>query len=292
MGDETYIENLPSDITAETIGQIFGSIGFTVVQAEISTTGINTCAASVKFQSAAEAKSVLETFNGATLPGFDKPLRISYNQHGGAAALAAGVAAALMAAEGGCGGGAAGGYGKGGGYGKAAAHGAMLGMQGSMQPYAPAKTGDPDNLYIKGLPGTADEAFVEQLFNQYGTVRQCKVMKKSNDQPTCHAMVRFATAEDAATVIGTLNGGMLEGFSTPLEITYLVYKPKGAGKGGNAPTSGDPETQHLLDEWLKAKRTRDFGTADAIRAQLRAQGVDPDKERPKWDGAEDMSSMK
>merc|ERR1712014_571571 len=99
---------------------------------------------------------------------------------------------------------------------------------GSMQSYAPAKTGDPDNLYVKGLPGSADEAFVEQVFSQYGKVRQCKVMKKSNDQPTCHAMVRFASAEEAAHVIETLNGGMLEGTSTALEITYLVYKPKGA----------------------------------------------------------------
>jgi len=291
MGDDNlYIQNLPGDITADTIGQIFGAIGYTVVQATITKQPrMNTCAAEVQFQSAGEAKFVLETFNGATLPGFDKPLNISYNQQGGAASLAAGLAAALMAAGGG----------GGKGYGKApAAKGAMLGMQGSMQPYAkPAKTGDPDNLYIKGLPASADEAFVEQVFNQYGTVRQCKLMKKG-EGPNCHAMVRFASAEDAATVISTLNGGMLEGHSTPLEITYLIYKQdKFANSGGAMGHMGggggmghDPDTQNMLDEWLKAKRTRDFNTADALRATLRAQGVDPDKEFPKsW---ESESSMK
>merc|ERR1712083_1236732 len=96
-------------------------------------------------------------------------------------------------------------------------------MQGDSVPYGQQKTSDPDNLYIKGLPGTADEAFVEQVFNQYGMVRQCKVLKKG-DGPNCHAMVRFASAEDAATVMSTLNGGMLEGFSTPLDISYIQYK--------------------------------------------------------------------
>merc|ERR1712014_304684 len=101
-----------------------------------------------------------------------------YPEGSGAAAMAA----ALASMMGGMGGG---------GYGKAPAE--KFGMQGGMQPYA--NTEASNNLYIKGLPGTADEAFVEQLFNQYGTVQTVKVLKKG-DGPNCHAMVRFATAEE------------------------------------------------------------------------------------------------
>ncbi len=35
-----------------------------------------------------------------------------------------------------------------------------------------------------------------------------------------------------------------------------------------------------LDRWVIAKRDRDFATADAIRSELRKQGVDADIERP------------
>jgi RNA recognition motif-containing protein len=288
--DNLYFQNLPSDMTVETISSIFGAIGYRVTQAKImppTKPGVSTCAAMVRFVSVADAKFVLDNFNDTCLPGFEKPLSISYaTKQGGASAHPPGsgpaaMAAALAAMMGG----------GGGGYGKAPVEKpAMLGMQGVSQPYL--KTEASNNLYIKGLPGTADEAFVEQLFNQYGTVQTVKVLKKG-DGPNCHAMVRFATAEEASTIISTLNGGMLEGFTTALEISYAQSKTGMAnsgmgsmmglmgGDGGFGGGSDDLTTQQMLDEWVKCKRTRDYATADSLRAQLRAQGVDPDTERPK-----------
>jgi len=35
-----------------------------------------------------------------------------------------------------------------------------------------------------------------------------------------------------------------------------------------------------LDQWVNAKRIKDFATADRIRDELRAQGIEPDKARP------------
>merc|ERR1712039_404100 len=52
---------------------------------------------------------------------------------------------------------------------------------------------------------------------------------------------------------------------------------------GGGPTMGsseDPFTKQQLDKWLAAKRQGDFATADAIRFELRAMGVDPDTVRP------------
>merc|ERR1719329_1825047 len=47
------------------------------------------------------------------------------------------------------------------------------------------------------------------------------------------------------------------------------------------PPSGSAANEALLDEWVEAKRAKDFATADRIRDDLRAAGVDPDRHRPK-----------
>merc|ERR1712066_884983 len=48
----------------------------------------------------------------------------------------------------------------------------------------------------------------------------------------------------------------------------------------------DEETDEQLDRWLVAKRSKDFETADAIRDELRAVGVDPDTVRPRgWEAS-------
>eukprot|EP00930_Biecheleria_cincta_P087640 TRINITY_DN7686_c0_g1_i1.p1 TRINITY_DN7686_c0_g1~~TRINITY_DN7686_c0_g1_i1.p1 ORF type:complete len:382 (+),score=77.33 TRINITY_DN7686_c0_g1_i1:48-1148(+) len=314
--DNLYLQNLPLDMTEDTITQIFGAVGYRVVQCKVMPPrqpGGTTCVAMVRFASLDEAKFVLESFNGTQLPGFEKPLHISYAGKAGAAsgfapgsgpaALAAALAAAVA---GGCGGaagfgaaGGAAGFGAAGGpfgigYGKAPVA-SMMSQQVAMQPYMapkiePKVPGQSDNLYIKGLPAAADESFVKQLFDQYGTVRTCKVLKKNEGDPR-HALVRFSSVEEATTIINTLNGGMLEGFTTPLEITYAVEKtlanlggPNSIGgmgsMGGGCGGTGDPNVEQMLDEWVKAKRMRDFATADSIRAVLRSQGVDPDHARP------------
>ena len=40
------------------------------------------------------------------------------------------------------------------------------------------------------------------------------------------------------------------------------------------------ELELILDDWVRAKRAKEFDTADRIRDGLRAQGIDPDIERP------------
>mmetsp|Transcript_41163 Transcript_41163/g.68446 ORF Transcript_41163/g.68446 Transcript_41163/m.68446 type:complete len:340 (+) Transcript_41163:162-1181(+) len=42
----------------------------------------------------------------------------------------------------------------------------------------------------------------------------------------------------------------------------------------------DDETEKMLDNWVLAKRGKDFPTADRLRDQLRAKGIEPDKARP------------
>ena len=42
----------------------------------------------------------------------------------------------------------------------------------------------------------------------------------------------------------------------------------------------DDDVEATLDQWVNAKRAKDFVTADRIRMELRARGVEPDKVRP------------
>merc|ERR1712217_583533 len=51
-------------------------------------------------------------------------------------------------------------------------------------------------------------------------------------------------------------------------------------QAGGSGYTGDPATELQLDKWLSAKRMGDFATADAIRTELRAMGIDPDTVRP------------
>jgi len=58
--------------------------------------------------------------------------------------------------------------------------------------------------------------------------------------------------------------------------------PGGAGPNlwGASGGTYDRKTEAKLDEWVKAKRARDFTTSDAIQLELEAQGVDPKAARP------------
>merc|ERR1712217_702861 len=42
----------------------------------------------------------------------------------------------------------------------------------------------------------------------------------------------------------------------------------------------DPKTEARLDQWVQAKRARDFTVADAIQAELEARGIEPKLARP------------
>eukprot|EP00930_Biecheleria_cincta_P101379 TRINITY_DN93023_c0_g1_i1.p1 TRINITY_DN93023_c0_g1~~TRINITY_DN93023_c0_g1_i1.p1 ORF type:complete len:341 (-),score=49.88 TRINITY_DN93023_c0_g1_i1:53-1075(-) len=290
-GDMLYIQNMPLDVTEETIKQIFAAVGYRVQQSKVLQGK-----AMVRFESPAEAKLVLESFDGTLLPGFDNPLQIRYASRPGGAQPAARPAGVIPMppVAGGCG-----------GYGKfPVAKPPALTQPGWGQPYGqpygqvqpavpavpaipavPAVAGsDPqptDNLYIKGLPPTADEAFVKELFNQYSTVTTCKVLRRHPGEP-CHALVRFQTVEAATSIKNQLDGGILEGHTNALEIKYATQKKMHPMSFAGNPFGGGlgTDTEAMLDEWVKAKRFRDFATADSLRAQLRGMGIDPDVVRP------------
>jgi len=206
--ENLYVQNLPHDITEQTIQQIFAAVGYRVAQSKVlkAQTPGATCVAMVRFESKEEAMKVRDNFDGTLLPGFDKPLLIRYA--GNKPAAAAQTPVQLTD----------------GNYGRAPMENTVVnGGKGGSQPYTKAAPEPSDNIYIKGLPPVADEAFVRELFGSYGTVTQCKVLRKNAGEP-CHALVRFSSIDEATTIKSQLNGGILEGSTDKLSIEFAAKK--------------------------------------------------------------------
>jgi RNA recognition motif-containing protein len=171
------------------------------------------------------------------------------------------------------------------------------------------------NIYISDLPAGMDEDTLKALFGAYGTVTWGKVFQ-GKGKPGSSGIIEFASIEEAKWVVENVSGNIPEGLSTPVTITFKKAKAAGGGgkgfgkdggkaallsalmgqfgggnrsspyggggkggKGGAQGQSFDAETEQMLDQWVQAKRSRDFATADSLRTVLRAQGVDPDTVR-------------
>merc|ERR1719310_1707502 len=76
---------------------------------------------------------------------------------------------------------------------------------------------------------------------------------------------------------------MMQQFQQMQQMMGQMMSQMGRGGKGSAkakPGPYDPETEAKLDQWVQAKRARDFVTSDAIQAELEAQGVDTKAARP------------
>lgn len=95
-----------------------------------------------------------------------------------------------------------------------------------------------DNTYITGLPIGTDMDAIVSLFGSVGaTVKQVRVQPPRNDASGVHALVRFATVEEAKQIVQNFNGQTLKGHDHPLAIKYATQKPRTDGYGA-APVQG------------------------------------------------------
>mmetsp|Transcript_51581 Transcript_51581/g.95454 ORF Transcript_51581/g.95454 Transcript_51581/m.95454 type:complete len:340 (-) Transcript_51581:41-1060(-) len=103
-----------------------------------------------------------------------------------------------------------------------------------------------DNLFVAGLPGNATLEDVQQLFGQYGTVVQAKVLDPNRTTGKVAALVRFPTTNEAVAVKTAVaqQANIPNGLTEPVQITFAFQKTGGAGAGWNgsspAPPSGGP----------------------------------------------------
>jgi RNA recognition motif-containing protein len=86
-------------------------------------------------------------------------------------------------------------------------------------------------LYVGTLPYETDEAALEQLFSQYGTIDSVRVMRDmATGRARGFAFVEMGTDEEAQAAEQGLNQYQLGGRS--LTVNEARPKPAGAGGGG------------------------------------------------------------
>mmetsp|Transcript_3518 Transcript_3518/g.8462 ORF Transcript_3518/g.8462 Transcript_3518/m.8462 type:complete len:461 (+) Transcript_3518:68-1450(+) len=88
------------------------------------------------------------------------------------------------------------------------------------------------NLHVAGLPDTADEDSVRQLFAAYGTVESVKVIPRKGGAPT-YGFVKYQSPEMARYAVDGLTGYQIDGNTLTLRLTS--NEPLEAYKGGGGP---------------------------------------------------------
>lgn len=89
--------------------------------------------------------------------------------------------------------------------------------------------GEPGNndakLFVGSIPKTADEAFLRELFEPYGTVEDIFIMKDQNGGGKGCAFIKMAYKEQALYAIRSLDGTkQLEGCFRPIEVRFAETK--------------------------------------------------------------------
>merc|ERR1711972_1252284 len=86
------------------------------------------------------------------------------------------------------------------------------------------------NVFVSDLPLDVDDAKLQEVFAQYGTVTWSKVMP-SKGKPAGAGIVEFASIEGAKWVVENLNGNLAAGIDTPVSLAFKRDKSKGDSKG-------------------------------------------------------------
>lgn len=232
-GDNLHVSGLPAGTTEDLIHSIFGA-GVTQCRVMQSKHIPDECVALVRFHSAQEAAEARLSVDGTSLSGVDRPIVVKFaGGKGGvrsAPASVGGVAAPLPSS-----------YGK-----AAAADWGCGGMPAAFARSAPyqmickvPEAAPNANLFVAGLPQHIDEDWCRQLFCQYGTVVECKVLPPKVDPSTSNALVRFRSIEEAASVKSSLQGCSVSGCHATLS---LEFARSGAGA---SPASGQQTPQFV-----------------------------------------------
>jgi len=136
---------------------------------------------------------------------------------------------------------------------------------------------------VRALPEDTTEQEIEEIFAAFGQIEKISLLPAKRSRRS--AFVTFSIWGEALDAIEALNGSRpdnLKGEYNQLGVVLAEPKPQ---KGNPEPRNGD-NIQSQLDSWVEAKRYRDFETADGLRQELRAQGIEPEQERPNtWESS-------
>ena len=89
-------------------------------------------------------------------------------------------------------------------------------------------------LYVGGLPYSATESQLNDLFAQHGTVESARIITdKFTGQSRGFGFVEMSSQEEAQAAISAVNGTQMEGRTlTVNEAKPMVKRDFGGGRGG------------------------------------------------------------
>jgi RNA recognition motif-containing protein len=198
-GTNVWAGNLPATITDDDVSGLFGAYGTIVSFKILKKTRETETAAMVNYAAASQAALAIQSLNGQTLSGEEKPLIVKL------------ASPKVLQTN---------------------AYPAPAPIQYQMPKPAfipqPQQTGLPmpcDNLWVGNLPLAFTEADLNTLFSLYGTVIQSKILKqRTPTEPVLAAMVRFSSVAQAVSAISALNGFHVDPAGRPLEIRFASKK--------------------------------------------------------------------
>eukprot|EP00928_Gymnodinium_smaydae_P039809 TRINITY_DN27118_c0_g1_i1.p1 TRINITY_DN27118_c0_g1~~TRINITY_DN27118_c0_g1_i1.p1 ORF type:complete len:452 (+),score=103.77 TRINITY_DN27118_c0_g1_i1:99-1358(+) len=81
-----------------------------------------------------------------------------------------------------------------------------------------------ENLYIQGLPLELDENLLRSIFQQYGTVTQCKLLDPVPGKADRVALMRMGTVEEATWIVANVHNNIPNGMATPVSVQFSLNK--------------------------------------------------------------------
>lgn len=208
--DNLYVTGLPPNFTEDHINQIFGAYGLVQSCKILNPNGKGQdgglmSIAMIRMGGVDQASWMVQNLNGNIPQGLATPIQVRF-------ADPPGVKAQRYAMKGGGGGGGGGG---------AAPKG-----KGGKADYNDGGT----NLYIRGLPQSANDLFLYQTFSPYGAIQSVRAIMADG---ICSGIgfILFGNAQDAQRAIADLNGWPLPDGSA-LHVSVKTQKRREDGHDG------------------------------------------------------------
>ena len=139
-------------------------------------------------------------------------------------------------------------------------------------------------IFLGGLSFDAREGDLRTDFSKYGELEDIQ-LPMGDGKHKGFAFLTYVKAEDAQEACKVHHGQIYMN----REISAKIVVPRsdrGGDRGGGGGGRGNlpaltREQEDKLEDWVAAKRRRDFEAADRLRAELKDAGVDAESYRPK-----------
>lgn len=79
------------------------------------------------------------------------------------------------------------------------------------------------NIFVRGLPADLDEDEMRALFQPFGIIDSCRVLRNARSQG--YGFVKFSLHHEALTAIDTMNGHVIDPLVGPIEVKFANADP-------------------------------------------------------------------